>query len=377
MMRVSIDGITLWAARDLLRRPGEHVMIGLCFMVTAAALAVALLLSQAVSDTAAHILSASPSLVVRRVNAGGWAPIPVTEAVAKVRALAGVVSVRPRLWGAIRTDTGPVTVVGVQSTTDVPMFPRPLRPGEAWVGPGVEAGGARLFLGANRRDFSIAGRLPPETGMVAHDLVLLDWTEAGAVLGIASGFASDLAVEVFHPQEADALTPELVRAMPWPVVVTTRTDAVKAYSGSVLRRGSLAALALFPALLALMLLVVQAMRDRLLRKEEIGLLRALGWETSHLVRLHLTRAGLVAVPALLAGMLIGYGLVFGSSVSWPSKLLLGWSGSAPHLTLDPAGSLQTLAVICAMLLLPYFFAAAAPVLWAALADPQDLLEKGR
>jgi ABC-type lipoprotein release transport system permease subunit len=126
-----------------------------------------------------------------------------------------------------------------------------------------------------------------------------------------------------------------------------------------------------------MLLIVQSMRERLLRKEEIGLLRALGWETSHLVRLHLTRAGLVAVPFLVAGMLIGYGLIFGTNVAWPSKLLLGWSGPAPVLALDTAGALQALAAIGAMILLPYLAAAAAPVLWAALADPQDLLEKGR
>jgi hypothetical protein len=311
------------------------------------------------------------------VNAGGWSPIPVRQSVDKVREVAGVVSVRPRLWGAVSSDTGAVTVVGVRSTVKSPIIEEPLRPGEAWIGPGVEAGGARLFLGSNRLGFAVAGRLPPETSMTAHDLVLLRWTDAGAVLGIGPGFASDLAVEVFHPQEADALAPELVQALPWPVVVTSRTEAVKAYSGSVLRRGSLATLALFPALLALMLLIMQSMRERLLRKEEIGLLRALGWETSHLVRLHLTRAGLVAVPFLVAGMLIGYGLVFGTRVAWPAKLLLGWSGPAPQLALDAGGSLQTLAAIGAMILLPYFAAAAAPVLWAALADAQDLLEKGR
>jgi hypothetical protein len=76
-------------------------------------------------------------------------------------------------------------------------------------------------------------------------------------------------------------------------------------------------------------------------------------------------------------MLVGYGLVFWQGVSWPSRMLLGWPRPAPQLFLDPSGALQVLASIAALILLPYLAAALAPVLWAGLADPRDLLEKGR
>ncbi len=370
-------GIVLWASRELLRRPADAVLTCLCLAVTAAVLSTALLLTQAVSDTASRILSAAPSLVVRRTGSSGWSPVPVAEAVSRLRSVTGVVSVRPRLWGPVPSGDGPVTVVGVLPPGAGSDAVEPPSPGTARVGPGVAARGGRLFLGAERLPFTIAARLAPDTAMVSHDLVLLDWRDAGQVLGIAPGFSSDLAVEVFHPQEAEMLVPEIAAALPWPVTVTTRAEAEAAYAGPVFRRGSLALIALAPGLLAMVLLVALTIRERVSRKEETGLLRAIGWTTADLLRLHGVRAALIAVPGVMAGMVAGYGLVFGQGISWPSRLLLGWPRPAPELLLDPSGSLQVLASIGALILLPYLAAALVPVLWAGLADPRDLLEKGR
>jgi hypothetical protein len=250
--------------------------------------------------------------------------------------------------------------------------------GEAVVGPGVKTdGGGRISFPGVGRSFAVVGRFSPETAMVSHDLVLLSWADTGAVLGIPAGLASDLAVDVFHPQEAEVIAPELTKALPWPAAVTTRSEATQAYSGAVLRRGSLASLAFFPSLMALLLLVVFTVRERVSRREEIGLLRSLGWSTADLVRFHLLRSALVGVPGVVAGMLAGYALVFWPGVSWPSSVLLGWTRPVPHLFLDPAGALQVIFGIGALMLMPYFAAAAGPILWAGLADPRDLLEKGR
>ena len=378
MNPLSIGGFLLWAARDVLRRPGDALMTGLCLGATTALLATAFLLSQAVSDTACRILSGSPAMVVRRVDAGGWKPIPAEAAAARIRTIAGVVSVRPRLWGAVAADRGPVTVVGAAAATDGTAAIRAPAAGEAVVGPGVTTDGSgRLSFPGVGRSFAVVGRLSPETAMVSHDLVLLNWADAGAVLGIAPGHASDLAVDVFHPQEAEVIAPELAKILPWPVAVTTRSEAAQAYSGAVLRRGSLAALAFFPSLLALLLLVIFTVRERVSRREEIGLLRSVGWSTADLVRLHLIRSALIGVPGVVAGMLVGYALVFWPGVCWPSSVLLGWTRPAPQLFFDPAGALQVMFGIGALMLLPYFAAAAGPILWAGLADPRDLLEKGR
>jgi hypothetical protein len=384
MKRYRVDGLLLWAAREMLRRPGDAVLTGICLAVVTAMMAAALLLCQAVSDTAGRILSASPALVVRRIDAGGWVPIPVDEGISSIRAVPGVLSVRPRIWGTVRAEQGPVTVVGAASALRSSAVDgekiQPPAVGRALIGPGVDAVGGRVRLSLGAQDsvsFSVAGRLPEKTAMATYDLVILSPCDAARVLGIAPGFASDLAVEVFHLEEAQALAPELAETLPWPVRITTRAEAAKSYSGAVFRRGSLAALALLPAVLALVFLVVVTVRERAFRRKTVGLFKALGWQTSDVFLLHLFESAMTAMPSVLLGMAVGYGLVFFPGVSWPSRLLLGWPRPAPGLFLDPAGALAVLAEIGAFILFPYLAAAAGPSLRASLADPQDLLEEGR
>ena len=384
MTRYRVENVLLWAAREILRRPSDAVMTGICLAVITAMMATVLLLSHAVSDTAGRILSVSPDLVVRRIDAGGWTSIPVDEGMSCIRTVPGVLTVRPRIWGAARTEQGPVTVVGAGSDFQLAAagggkIPPP-GPGRAVVGPGIEAVDGRLliFLGAaDPLAVAVAGRLPDETAMAAYDLVILDPSDAARVLGIAPGFASDLAVEVFHAAEAEVLAPELAQALPWPVRIITRAEAAKNYSGAVLRRGSLAALALLPAVLAVLVLVVVTVRERSFRAKTVGLFKALGWQTSDVFLVHLFESAMTAIPSVLLGLAAGYGLVFFPGACWPSRLLFGWQRQAPGLFLDPAGALAVLAEIGALILIPYLAAAAGPSLRASLADPQDLLEEGR
>ncbi len=379
-----IDGILLWASREVLRRPGDALLTGVCLAVTTALLATVLLLSHAVSDTAGRILSAAPSLIIRRIDAGGWAPMPAEEGILRIRAVPGVLSVAPRIWGGARAEQGTVTVVGAKTGASFVGSEgrtiQPPAPGQAVVGPGIEGAGGRirLFLGAAVSfTFAISGRLPGETAVAAHDLVILDPGDAAKVLGLPRGFASDLAVEVFHEEEAEAMAPELAEALPWPVHITTRAEAAKRYAGPVLRRGSLAAIALLPAVLAVLLLVVLTVRERASRSRTVGLFKALGWQTTDVVLLHLLESAVIALPAVLLGLAAGYGLVFFPGVSWPSRLLFGWQQTPPGISLDPAGAIAVLVEIGALILLPYLAAAALPSLRASLADPQDLLEEGR
>ena len=84
-------GMLLWAGRDLLRRPGSSVLFAACLAVLAAVTAVPMLLTQAVNDTARELLADSPSLIVRRVDAGGWRSLPAGEAMERARKVPGVI----------------------------------------------------------------------------------------------------------------------------------------------------------------------------------------------------------------------------------------------------------------------------------------------
>jgi hypothetical protein len=381
-MRPWLPGIALlaWSVRDIARRPWEAVLSASALAALVVVGATALLLTQAVSETGTRLLADSPALVVRRINAGGWAPMPADDAVRSAAAVAGVTAARPRIWGVVSSPEGPLTLVGTPESLTSGLtaegIERPPSRGEVVVGPGVDAGDVLQLTGAARSTLKVVGRMNPTTSMVAHDLVLTHPDDARRLLGIGAGYVSDLALDVFHDQEIEAIVPDLSKAFPWPVQISTRRQAIAQYSGGLMRRGGLVCLALVPGILALALILAGKLKHAAALSQEAGLLKAFGWTTTDLVHLHLVQAVLTGLPAVMAGLLIAYALVFWPGATWPGRLFLGWGLRSPELYLDTAGAGPVLAVIGALVFLPYLAASLWPVLRTAAVDPVDVIQRG-
>ncbi|MBW2455308.1 MAG: ABC transporter permease [Deltaproteobacteria bacterium] len=383
--------MVLWAGRDVLRRPGVAVLFAVCLAALTVVTAVPLLLTQAVDDTVRTLLADSPSLVVRRVDAGGWRPLPAAEASERAAQVIGVTAARPRIWGVVAGPSGPVTVLAVPSTREPGGVPDGgqsaapgapggallrqwlgiLSPGKAVVGPALaELEGVIELRGVTTLQLDVVGTMEPDTSMAVHDLVIVSPSDARQLLGLATGEASDLAVRVFHDTEEDAIVPDLVAAFPWPVHIRRKSETLDGYTTGVGRRGSLAMLTLTPALLGLVLLVVAAWRDGLANRREVGLLKALGWTTGDVLRLRLWRAAIVGLPAVVLGLVLGYQLVFWPGASWPGEVLLGWPQRPVLLTLRPGSAALILLEVSSLILLPWFAAALWPALRTATSQPE-------
>jgi hypothetical protein len=74
--------MAIWAARDIQRRPGRSLLLFTCLTSLVFLTATALLFSQALDATWTHLMDQAPELVIRRIDAGGWAPMPADAAVA-------------------------------------------------------------------------------------------------------------------------------------------------------------------------------------------------------------------------------------------------------------------------------------------------------
>jgi len=383
MLRSSRYTLMLWALRDLQRHPAGALLTAAALASLTFVLATALLLPRALSQTAASALQHAPDLVVRRVTTGGWTPMPERAAVAAARQVIGIVRAQPRIWGTAGTVVGPVTVWAL-SAGDGPTephngLPDRIAPGEAWIGAGLadHCRDDRLRLeAADGLTVTVAGMLERRSALVSHDLVLLTPTDARRVLGLAAGQVSDLALSVFHPDEADALRSELAASFPWPVRVTTRREAMGQYQATLARRGGLFTLVCIPAVLALGLIVAGAVQQRLGRSGEVGLLRALGWTTTDVIRLQLWRALWLGLPAVVCGAVLAAGIVFWPGIEWPGALLLGWNRSPPPLYLNTAGAGFWLLEIALVVLVPYLAAVLAAAVKGAATAPRDLMQGG-
>ena len=369
-----------WSARDLSRYPIDTALLFLAIFALVAILGTALLLSQAISTTAGLILRDSPAVVVRRVNPVGWSALPVQESIRLARSVPGVLHASARIWGLANSPGGTVTVFGFDDSNRrggiADNIPLP-KQGEAVIGAGVRMAGDPDFIQLSGHDtltLKIIEALNAKTSIVAHDLVLINPADARKLCGIAEGFASDLTIEVFHKAEAEAILPDLAKVFPWPVRMTTRSEAIGIYTSASTRRGGIAYIAIIPGILALALIMVGVVKGQMVKTCNVGLYKALGWTTTNIFRMQLLKALVIGIPAVSAGMVVSYALVFWPGASWPGNLFFGWDKNPPQLFLNASGAFLVLIEMAALVFLPYLTAALWPILRASIADPQDLLE---
>jgi hypothetical protein len=368
-----------WAARDLQRHPAETLLLGLALALLVAITGIGALLPRAMADAAGRLLAEGPALVVRRTGPAGWQPLPAREALVAAAQVPGALRARIRIWGLASAGGRSVTVVGVEQPLPLAGGGRWLpAPGQAAAGPGAASpGSGPLVVSATAsRTLELRGTFDPRGDLAGFDILALHPDDARHVLGLAPETATDLALDVFHAGEAQALAPELAAAFPWPVSITRRSEEQGRYAVAASRWGGVAALGAAPALLALALLVSLGVRQGLARRREAGLLKALGWSGAQVVHLHLLRSALLALPATLAGAAGAYGLIQHPGLCRSLAALLGWPGPCPAPYLDPLGALGELLAVAVLALVPFLSAALFPALEAAAADPQDLLERG-
>ncbi len=369
-----------WAVRDVMRYPLETALLFLSLAALVTVLGTALLLSQALATTAGMLLKDSPAIVVRKVSPAGWSALPAEEAIRLAESVAGVLEAGVRIWGIAEGPSGPVTVFGYDNSQKIDIqdwIPAPPKRGDAILGTGVMPGQRPSHIKLRRqntRTLRVIATLDAGTSMVAHDMVLVHPDDARQILGIAAGHASDLVIDVFHETEAEAMLSDLAAAFPWPVRLTTRKETLGIYSVASARRSGLFYLTLVPALLALALLVVGVVKGQIRGSCNVGLFKALGWTTTDIFKLQLMKALVVGIPAVAAGMLCSYRLVFRPGSFWPGYLFFGWKTNPPPLFLNASGAFLVLVELAGLIFLPYLAATLWPALRAAISDPRDFLK---
>jgi len=372
----------LWAARELRAYPGSTLIVVLALALLTTLVAGGLLFSQALTATTAHLLDQGPDLVLRRASPIEWQPVYDQDA-ARALSIPGITAARLRIWGTVKTPDQTVTVVAADETALRNMaLPETLHPpalGQAIAGQGVilSETNARIALqGAIHRVFHVTQRFPPRSDLATFDVVMLHPRDARTLLGLGPDQASDLALSVFHPEEAAALQPDLVQAFPGTVHITTRLETRKAYAAAFGRRGGLGSMLYLPAALALVLLAAAVIRQQMGDRARMGLLKALGWTGCDILALQMAKAMLVGLPAVAAGLTAAYGLVYGPAQPWVGRLFLGWETNAPLLHLDIGYAAPVFLEVSGMLLVPFGAAVLIASLGLASSDPQDLLNRG-
>jgi len=297
----------------------------------------------------------------------------------KLKALRGAPRVEGRLWGYLYD-----TSTAANYTLQVPSSHEPqyaLQDGEAIIGEGVArlrkvSVGRQIYLVSPAGPFlnlKVKAILPEATALVSSDLVLVSEADFRRFFQLGADEFTDIAVFVRNPKEITKVSEKVTIALRQHRVIT-QGDVLRTYEAVFSWREGLLLALLSGAVLAFGILAFdKASGLSAQEKRDIGILKAIGWDTGDIVRMKLWEAMLISLTAFLAGFALAYAHVFFFSAPLIEAVLKGWSTLYPRVLLTPSIDGLQIATLALLTVLPYLAAIVVPVWRSAAADPDAVM----
>jgi ABC-type lipoprotein release transport system permease subunit len=358
----------------LLRRKGKNSSLLLVYTLIVFVLSSVIFFTHALKKEAELVLKDGPEIVVQRTMTGRNQPVPLawTE---NIRKISGVMAVHPRLWGYVYD-----TLLKANFTLMVPAENQPEQ-GNIDVGSGVaraygaSTGDMIAFTGhdGEHRIFTVRNIIDSESQLLTSDLILLSEQDYRDFSGIAAGQASDLVLRVRNPKEYSTVAKKITRMYPdsRPIV---RTEIQRTYDAVFSWRSGLIVLIFSASALAFVIFAWdKASGLSAEERREIGILKAVGWETSDVMLMKLWEGVAVSLTAFLAGTVLAYAHVFFASSALFVPVLKGWSTLYPSFRLTPFVDFGQVATLFLFTVVPYTITTVIPAWRAATIDPDAVM----
>ncbi len=357
-------------------------------------LASSLFIASSLHSSLNRALEEEPDFVVQRVRGDHLLPVP-EEWVDEIAALHGVSRVAPRVWGRYypKPKESPFLIVGVDFLEDQSQKAlakvmegidlRAFLSGEKMLlGPGV----ARwmdghfykkgfTFLTPEGKFLQVErfGLLPAESGLVSDDLALLPIETARKILGLGEEESTDITFDVPNEDEWDNIQ-DKVSAMHYDLRIISKKENRKAYAQLFDYKGGFFLVLFLIVLLAFVLILYQRTSQVYSHeKRSIGILRALGWSISDVLRLKLYETLSVVVASFLLGVGLAYLYVFVFQAPLLRQIFLGGGEMHSRLHLVPVLDFSVLTSIFLLFAVSFVAAVLIPVWKIAVTDPKEAM----
>ncbi len=374
-----------FALGSLMRRKGRNGAVLIVFTFVVSLLFSILFITDSLKRESADLLDSSPDIVVQRVLAGRHDLIP-TEYAEKITEEPGVLSAMPRIWGYYYDSftKSNYTIMGTGQASKtlfmlegrLPESDEECALGEAVAASrGVALGDDLALIDANAmgRNLSVTGIFKGQSSILTNDLVILSDDSAADFFSMPVGKATDIAVKVANPAEADALARKIHRFFPDTRPITKK-EVLRTYDAVLNWRSGMLLAALFGAVMAFCVLAWdKATGLSAEEKREIGILKAIGWDTGDILQLRCLEGFAISALALLGGFFLSYLHVFYFGAALLDPIIRGWSVLFPALKPLPAVDLTAVARIFFLVAVPYIAATVIPSWKAARSDPDEVI----
>jgi len=363
-----------FALSSLSRRKGKNIALVLVYAVLVLLLASVMFFTHALRKQAVLVLQDAPAMVIQRMAAGRHDLIPRRYADA-IRSVRGVSGVRGRLWGYYFDP-----VVSANYTLLVPERTTQ-EPGTIVIGEGVSRARAAFpgdILPIRGYDgqlvyLTITDVLSSTSELVSSDLMLLTEQDYRRLFNLPDGLYTDIVLDVRNSREVPTVAAKIVKLLPDTRPIT-RSEVLRTYDSIFDWRSGIVVVILSAALLAFVIFAWdKASGLSAEEKKEIGVLKAIGWETADVLWLKFWEGTVISLTAFLAGTALAYVHVFLTPAALFEPVLKGWSTLYPRFRLLPEIDPYQVATLFFLTVVPYTVSTVIPSWRAATIDPDAVM----
>jgi ABC-type lipoprotein release transport system permease subunit len=359
---------------SLLRRKRKNAALLFVYIVVIFLLASVMFLTYAIKKEASLVLKDAPEVIVQRVSAGRNDPIPLSY-IEKIKEIRGVSEVRGRLWGYYYDP-----ISGSNYTLVVPENSQSA-PGTIFIGQGISR--VRLADEGDELEFrafdgvilnlQVQGKFSSESELVSSDLILVSEQDFRRLFGFSNLYVNDIVLRVKNPKEISTVAIKIAELLPDTRIIL-RDEILRTYDMVFNWRGGILLVILTGALLAFVVFAWdKASGLSAEERREIGILKAIGWETSDVILMKFWEGTAISLSAFFAGLLLAYTHVFFMSFALFEPVLKGWAILYPKFRLIPFIDPYQVVTLFFLTVVPYTVATLIPSWRAATVDPDSVM----
>ncbi len=359
---------------SLLRRKGKNSALVIVYTLVVFLLASVMFFTHSIRKEASLVLRDAPEIVVQKLVAGRQDLIPL-DYIDKIKDIKGVSSIKGRLWGYYFD-----AAIGANYTLMVPPDAQ-ISQGSVEIGDGISKSrqvyqGDLLTLRAYNGEamlYQIERIFSAESALVSADLILMDENDFRNLFQFPVGQVTDLTLKVRNPREMTTIAQKISEILPGtrPII---RDEILRTYDSIFNWRAGILIVILFVAVLCFIIFAWdKASGLSAEERREIGILKAIGWETSDVILMKFWEGLVVSLSSFLLGIVLAYLHVFFTSSILFEPVLKGWSVLYPEFKLVPFIDAYQVATLFFLTVMPYAVATIVPAWRAATVDPDSVM----
>ncbi|RKX73998.1 MAG: hypothetical protein DRP87_17815 [Spirochaetes bacterium] len=232
--------------------------------------------------------------------------------------------------------------------------------GECAIGRGVAQTryirlGGELILTSSKGEhflFRVTGLFTADSEILTNDLIVLKNQDVIEFFGMPENRATDLVVQVYNEREVPVIAYKITEMFPGTRPIT-RSEIIRTYE-TVFNWRSGMVLAMFAGALAAFFILAWDKATGLSAEErkEIGILKAIGWNTSDILTLKFWEGVVISLTSFLTGLILAYIHVFFLGAPLIVPAIKGWSVVFPDLRPFPQVNPNHIVVILVATVFP-------------------------